>query len=53
MPEEVFNSWINLNNFTYGSPKVTIVADATVPGGLGTFGYDDEGVPASKSFLID
>jgi len=42
-----------LNNFTYGSPKVTIVADATVPGGLGTFGYDDEGVPASKSFLIN
>lgn len=42
-----------LNNFTYGSPEVTIVADATVPGGLGTFGYDDEGVPASKSFLVN
>jgi len=42
-----------LNNFTYGSPKVTIVADATVPGGLGTFGYDDEGVPACKSFLVN
>jgi len=42
-----------LNHFTYGSPEVTIVADATVPGGLGTFGYDDEGVPASKSFLVN
>jgi len=41
-----------LNNFTYGSPEVTIVADATVPGGLGTFGYDDEGVPASKTYLV-
>ena len=42
-----------LNNFTYGSPEVTIMADATVPGGLGTFGYDDEGVPASKSYLVN
>ncbi len=42
-----------LNNFTYGSPEVTIVADATVPGGLGTFGYDDEGVPACRSFLVN
>ncbi len=48
-----FLSLDKLNNFTYGSPKVTIVADATVPGGLGTFGYDDEGVPASKSFLVN
>jgi TldD protein len=42
-----------LNNFTYGSPEVTIVADATVPGGLGSFGYDDEGVPASKIYLVN
>jgi len=42
-----------LNNFMYGSPHVTIVADATAPGGLGTFGYDDEGVPASKSYIIN
>jgi len=42
-----------LNNFTYGSPEVTIVADATVPGGLGTFGYDDEGVPAAKTYLVN
>jgi TldD protein len=30
----------------YGSPLVTIVADATLPRGLGTFGWDDEGSPA-------
>lgn len=48
-----FLSLDKLNNFTYGSPEVTIVADATVPGGLGTFGYDDEGVPASKSYLVN
>ena len=32
--------------FTYGSPIVNVTADATLPGGLGTFGWDDEGVPA-------
>ena len=42
-----------LGHFIYGSPEVTIVADATVPRGLGTFGYDDEGVPASKTYLIN
>jgi TldD protein len=36
----------------YGSDKVTIVADATLAGGLGTFGYDDEGVPAQRVVLI-
>ncbi len=35
-----------LGSFAYGSPAVNITADATIPGGLGTFGYDDEGVPA-------
>jgi TldD protein len=39
--------------FTYGSPHVTIVADSTVPKGLGTFGYDDEGVKARKTVLVD
>ena len=36
----------------YGSDLVNITADATVPGGLGTFGYDDEGVAAQKVDLI-
>jgi len=41
-----------LDNFRYGSSIVNIVADATSPGGLGTFGYDDEGVPAGCNYLI-
>jgi len=41
-----------LNTFRYGSPCVNIVADATVPGGLGTCGYDDEGVPSQCVYLI-
>jgi TldD protein len=39
--------------FKYGSELVTIVADAHTPGGLGTFAYDDEGVPAQCVTLID
>lgn len=41
-----------LGSLKYGSEKVNIVADATEPGGLGTFGYDDEGTPAKKVYLI-
>lgn len=41
-----------LNNFRYGSDIVNIVADATVPGGMGTFGWDDEGVPGQRAYLI-
>jgi TldD protein len=37
----------------YGSPQMTVVADATVPNGLGTFGWDDEGVPAQKTTLVE
>ncbi|MBP8613581.1 MAG: TldD/PmbA family protein [Firmicutes bacterium] len=39
--------------FRYGSEKVNIVADATLPGGLGSFGYDDEGVPGQRISVID
>ena len=39
-------------NFRYGSPSVHLVADATVPRGLGSFGYDDEGVRAQRTDLI-
>ncbi len=39
-------------SFRYGSEHVNIVADATVPGGLGTFGYDDEGIPAQRVPVI-
>jgi TldD protein len=37
----------------YGSDKVTITADASMPGGLGTFGYDDEGVPAQRVVVVE
>ena len=36
----------------YGSPLVSVTADATTPGAMGTFGYDDEGVPAHSSPII-
>ncbi len=35
-----------LGSYRYGSDHVNITADATLPGGLGSFSYDDEGVPA-------
>ena len=37
----------------YGSDKVTITADATLEGGLGSFGYDDEGVPAQRVMVVE
>jgi TldD protein len=42
-----------LGHYKYGSPSVTIVADSTTPHGLGTFGYDDEGVKACRTVLVD
>ena len=41
------------DRFRYGSDAVTIVADATAPGGMGTFGWDDEGVAAQRVPLVD
>ncbi|MBI3290539.1 TldD/PmbA family protein [Candidatus Microgenomates bacterium] len=41
-----------LGKLKYGSDIVNMTADATIPGGLGTFGYDDEGVPAQRTFLV-
>jgi len=41
-----------LGHFRYGSEIVNITADATIPGGLGTFGYDDEGVPAQRTPIV-
>jgi TldD protein len=37
----------------YGSEHVNVTADATLTGGLGTFGYDDEGVPAQRVSVIE
>jgi len=38
--------------FRYGSDIVNLTADATLPGGLGTFGWDDEGVPAQRVPIV-
>lgn len=42
----------DLDTLRYGSDIVNVTADATVPGSLGSFGFDDEGVPAQRDFLI-
>jgi TldD protein len=41
-----------VGHFQYGSNLVNVVADATYSGGLGTFGYDDEGIKAQKVPII-
>ncbi|HEV7865287.1 MAG TPA: TldD/PmbA family protein, partial [Acidimicrobiia bacterium] len=41
-----------LGSLTYGSPLMNITADATLPGALGTFGYDDEGTPAQRVDIV-
>lgn len=38
--------------FQYGSPLVNLVADNTVPGGLATAGYDDDGIPAQRWHVV-
>ena len=42
-----------LGNLQYGSDIVDIVADSTSAGGMGTFGWDDEGVAAGTHPLIE
>ncbi|MCI4351610.1 MAG: TldD/PmbA family protein [Thermoplasmata archaeon] len=37
----------------YGSPNMQITADATEPGGLGSFGWDDDGVAARRVPLVE
>lgn len=38
--------------FRYGSPIVNLVADATLPGGLATAGYDDDAVKAQRWHIV-
>jgi TldD protein len=48
-------SWVqpgDLGGLRYGSELLNITADATLPGGLGSFGWDDEGTPAARTPLI-
>ena len=40
------------NNFRYGSDLVNLTADSVRSTGLGTFGWDDEGIPASSTPLV-
>jgi TldD protein len=42
-----------MGGYKYGSEQVSIFQDATCEGGLGTFGYDDEGVPAQRTPVVD
>jgi TldD protein len=49
-------SFVTLDDFgklRYGSPKLTARADATVSNSPGSFGYDDDGIPAQDNLLID
>jgi TldD protein len=41
-----------LGMFQFGSKLVNVFADRTQPQGLATVGYDDEGVPAQRWYLI-
>jgi TldD protein len=43
----------NLDTLTYGSELVNLTADATSPRGPGTFGFDDEGTPATRTPLVE
>jgi len=41
-----------LNTFRYGSEFVNLTAESVRPTGLGTFGWDDEGVPAGSTPIV-
>jgi len=48
-------SWLDpaqLGSLRYGSDLMNVTADATLPGSLGSFGYDDEGVPAQAVDIV-
>jgi TldD protein len=42
----------DLGSLRYGSELMNVTADPTTPGGLGTFGFDDEGVPATRAPIV-
>jgi TldD protein len=49
-------SWVrpqDVGTLLYGSETLNVTADATTPGGLGTFGWDDEGVRARRTPLVE
>ena len=40
-------------SFRYGSELLNVTFDPTVPGQLASYGFDDDGSPATKQFLIE
>jgi TldD protein len=42
----------DLGSLRYGSEHMNVTADATTPHGLGTFAFDDEGVPAARETVV-
>jgi TldD protein len=48
-------SWLDLSklgSLRYGSELMNISIDPTIPGALGSFGYDDEGTAAAKRYAV-
>jgi TldD protein len=43
----------DLGSLRYGSDLMNVTADSTTPSGLGTFAYDDEGVPAGRQPVVE
>ena len=54
-PPSPARSWLDLaqiGSLRFGSELMNITADATLPGALGSFGYDDEGTPAHPVDIV-
>src|SRR5919201_1057089 len=48
-------SWVrpqDLGALRYGADALNVTADATLPGALGSYGWDDEGVSAQRTPLV-
>jgi TldD protein len=43
----------DLGSLRYGSEQMNITADSTTPAGLGTFAFDDVGVPAAREAIVE
>jgi TldD protein len=43
----------DLGSLRYGSEQMNVTADPTTVGGLGSFGFDDEGVPAERTPVVE
>ena len=43
----------DVGRLRYGSERMNVSADPTTPGGLGTFDWDDEGIPAVRTPVVE